>query len=46
MYLFSHLPDNVCDHPHFDQRSRVFELDPCDGHGKVCLVYKETKPGK
>ncbi|XP_072037495.1 tubulin polyglutamylase complex subunit 2-like [Amphiura filiformis] len=37
--------DNVCDHPHFDQRSCVFELDPCDGHGKVCLVYKDTKPG-
>ncbi|XP_077989104.1 tubulin polyglutamylase complex subunit 2-like [Glandiceps talaboti] len=33
------------DKPHFDSRSRAFELDPCEGHGKVCLVYKDTKPG-
>ncbi|XP_012685551.2 tubulin polyglutamylase complex subunit 2 [Clupea harengus] len=26
--------------PHFDSRSRIFELDPCAGNGKVCLVYK------
>ncbi|GFR86836.1 tubulin polyglutamylase complex subunit 2 [Elysia marginata] len=23
--------------------SRVFELDPCDGNGKVCLVYSEVQ---
>ncbi|XP_070542797.1 tubulin polyglutamylase complex subunit 2-like isoform X1 [Ptychodera flava] len=33
------------DKPHFDTRSRAFELDPCEGYGKVCLVYKNTKPG-
>lgn len=26
--------------PSFDSRSRIFELDPCSGNGKVCLVYK------
>lgn len=31
--------------PHFDNRCKVFELDPCDGHGKVCLVYKDVKAG-
>ncbi|XP_067387014.1 tubulin polyglutamylase complex subunit 2 [Emydura macquarii macquarii] len=30
--------------PHFDSRSLLFELDPCNGNGKVCLVYKHTKP--
>ncbi|XP_051537380.1 tubulin polyglutamylase complex subunit 2 isoform X2 [Myxocyprinus asiaticus] len=31
--------------PHFDSRSRIFELDPCNGNGKVCLVYKSCTPG-
>lgn len=31
--------------PHFDARSRIFELDPCRDVGKVCLVYKDTTPG-
>ncbi|XP_069043546.1 tubulin polyglutamylase complex subunit 2 isoform X1 [Lepisosteus oculatus] len=31
--------------PHFDSRSRVFELDPCNGSGRVCLVYTNAKPG-
>lgn len=31
--------------PHFDNRCKVFELDPCDGYGKVCLVYKDIKAG-
>ncbi|XP_038072481.1 tubulin polyglutamylase complex subunit 2-like isoform X1 [Patiria miniata] len=31
--------------PHFDTRSRIFELDPCRGIAKVCLVYRNTKPG-
>ncbi|XP_064164787.1 tubulin polyglutamylase complex subunit 2 isoform X2 [Anguilla rostrata] len=26
--------------PHFGERSRIFELDPCGGNGKVCLVYR------
>lgn len=32
--------------PHFDSRSLIFELDPCNGNGKVCLVYRHTKPGE
>ncbi|XP_055481394.1 tubulin polyglutamylase complex subunit 2 [Psammomys obesus] len=31
--------------PHFDNRSAIFELDSCNGNGKVCLVYKNGKPG-
>ncbi|KAK3753503.1 hypothetical protein QZH41_017993 [Actinostola sp. cb2023] len=31
--------------PHFDGRSKVFELDSCNGCGKVCLVYKNIKAG-
>ncbi|XP_038072948.1 tubulin polyglutamylase complex subunit 2-like [Patiria miniata] len=31
--------------PHFDTRSRIFELDPCRGIAKVCLVYRNTRPG-
>ncbi|XP_020652116.3 tubulin polyglutamylase complex subunit 2 isoform X1 [Pogona vitticeps] len=30
--------------PHLDSRSLIFELDPCGGNGRVCLVYKNTKP--
>ncbi|XP_078616408.1 tubulin polyglutamylase complex subunit 2-like [Branchiostoma floridae x Branchiostoma japonicum] len=37
--------DTVPVKPHFDSRSRIFELDPCEGTGKVCLVFKNTKPG-
>lgn len=31
--------------PHFDDLSRNFELDNCNGYGKVCLVYRNAKPG-
>ncbi|MED6244248.1 Tubulin polyglutamylase complex subunit 2 [Ataeniobius toweri] len=31
--------------PHFDSRSRIYELDSCGGNGKVCLVYKNCTPG-
>lgn len=31
--------------PTFDMRCKIYELDPCDGYGKVCLVYKENKTG-
>ncbi|XP_044073373.1 tubulin polyglutamylase complex subunit 2 [Siniperca chuatsi] len=31
--------------PHFDSRSRIFELDFCGGNGKVCLVYKNCTQG-
>ncbi|KAM3878269.1 tubulin polyglutamylase complex subunit 2 [Diretmus argenteus] len=31
--------------PHFDSRSRIFELDSCGGNGKVCLIYKNCSPG-
>ncbi|XP_075042427.1 tubulin polyglutamylase complex subunit 2 isoform X1 [Mixophyes fleayi] len=34
------------EHPHFDSRNMIFELDPCNGQGKVCLVYKTSKPGE
>lgn len=30
--------------PHFDSRNVIFELDSCNGNGKVCLVYKTGKP--
>ncbi|XP_058027928.1 tubulin polyglutamylase complex subunit 2 isoform X1 [Ahaetulla prasina] len=30
--------------PHLDTRCAIFELDSCAGSGKVCLVYKNTKP--
>ncbi|KAF6020734.1 TPGS2 [Bugula neritina] len=32
-------------YPHFDSRSRVFELDPCNNLGKMCLVFHNTKQG-
>ncbi|XP_020823055.1 tubulin polyglutamylase complex subunit 2-like isoform X2 [Phascolarctos cinereus] len=32
--------------PHFDSRSLIFELDSCNGNGKVCLVYRKTSPAK
>ncbi|XP_029436967.1 tubulin polyglutamylase complex subunit 2 isoform X2 [Rhinatrema bivittatum] len=31
--------------PHFDSRNLIFELDSCNGYGKVCLVYKVSKAG-
>ncbi|XP_076851000.1 tubulin polyglutamylase complex subunit 2 [Brachyhypopomus gauderio] len=31
--------------PHFDSRCRIFELDPCGGNGRVCLVYKDCIDG-
>ncbi|XP_041599575.1 tubulin polyglutamylase complex subunit 2 isoform X3 [Vulpes lagopus] len=37
--------ENQPEKPHFDSRSVIFELDPCNGNGKVCLVYKTGKPG-
>ncbi|TSK72100.1 Tubulin polyglutamylase complex subunit 2 [Bagarius yarrelli] len=30
--------------PHFDSRSRIFELDSCAGNGRACLVYKNCTP--
>lgn len=36
--------ENQPEKPHFDSRSVLFELDPCNGNGKVCLVYKKGKP--
>ena len=44
-FLFSDNGDKP-EKPHFDSRSLIFELDPCNGNGKVCLVYKHAKPGK
>jgi len=29
--------------PHFGETSNNFELDNCNGYGKVCLVYKSRK---
>jgi len=37
--------DDVRKPPHFDGRSRVFEIDSCSGFGKVCLVYRKSTPG-
>ncbi|KAI0234613.1 Tubulin polyglutamylase complex subunit 2 [Lamellibrachia satsuma] len=37
--------DSEISKPRFDHRSRIFELDHCDGFGKVCYVYRNTKPG-
>lgn len=31
--------------PSFDSRNLIFELDPCNGNGKVCLVYRNVKKG-
>ncbi|XP_027468481.1 tubulin polyglutamylase complex subunit 2-like isoform X1 [Zalophus californianus] len=36
--------ENQPEKPHSDSRSVIFELDPCNGNGKVCLVYKRGKP--
>ncbi|XP_051932708.1 tubulin polyglutamylase complex subunit 2 isoform X2 [Hippocampus zosterae] len=36
---------NASTPPHFDSRSRIFELDSCGGNGKVCLAYKNSTPG-
>lgn len=36
--------ENQPEKPHFDSRSVIFELDHCNGNGKVCLVYKKGKP--
>ncbi|XP_028970166.2 tubulin polyglutamylase complex subunit 2 isoform X2 [Esox lucius] len=38
-------PESGPAEPHFDSRSRIFELDPCCGNGKVCLVYKNCLKG-
>lgn len=31
--------------PTFHSSCRIFELDPCDGLGKVCLVFKDSHLG-
>ncbi|XP_067887710.1 tubulin polyglutamylase complex subunit 2 isoform X2 [Heterodontus francisci] len=31
--------------PHFNLQCRIFELDCCNGNGKVCLVYKNIQSG-
>ena len=31
--------------PHFGEASNNFELDNCNGFGKVCLVYRNGKSG-
>ncbi|KAL2099576.1 hypothetical protein ACEWY4_003970 [Coilia grayii] len=38
--------ENGREKPHFDSRSRIFELDPCAGNGKVCLVYNNCTEGE
>ncbi|KAL5005397.1 hypothetical protein ScPMuIL_018853, partial [Solemya velum] len=32
--------------PSFDNKCKIYELDPCDGYGKVCLIYRDNKPGR
>ncbi|PIK41721.1 putative tubulin polyglutamylase complex subunit 2-like [Apostichopus japonicus] len=39
------LAKSVNGFPHFDGRSRIFELDACREYGKVCLVYHNTETG-
>ena len=29
-----------------DSRCKIYELDACDGYGRVCLVFRESKAGK
>jgi hypothetical protein len=31
-------------YPHFDETSKNFEIDNCNGYGKVCLVFRNCKP--
>ncbi|CAC5380271.1 TPGS2 [Mytilus coruscus] len=31
--------------PSFDSRCKIYEMDPCDGYGRVCLVFRENKTG-
>lgn len=33
-------------YPHFDSRTRTFELDSCQDLGKMCLVFRNSKQGK
>ncbi|CAI5783400.1 Hypothetical predicted protein [Podarcis lilfordi] len=42
-FSFSPKVTGQLEKPHLDSRSLVFELDPCGGNGKVCLVYRNTK---
>ena len=46
LFLVNCVSDDEFSSPHFDRRSRIFELDSCQGIAKVCLVYTDTKPGK
>ena len=32
-------------HPQFGLRWKIFELDACDGAGKVCLVFPPKSEG-
>jgi hypothetical protein len=33
----------ILDTPRFNSNAwHIFELDPCDGHGRVCLVYNSV----
>ncbi|XP_048875862.1 tubulin polyglutamylase complex subunit 2 isoform X3 [Brienomyrus brachyistius] len=38
-------PEDTPRLPRFDSSTRIFELDPCNGNGKVCLVYQNCTPG-
>ncbi|XP_069603559.1 tubulin polyglutamylase complex subunit 2 isoform X2 [Ranitomeya imitator] len=38
--------EGLSEKPHFDSRNMIFELDSCDGNGKVCLVYKKHAAGQ
>uniref|UniRef100_UPI00398EF654 tubulin polyglutamylase complex subunit 2 n=1 Tax=Pristiophorus japonicus TaxID=55135 RepID=UPI00398EF654 len=37
--------EETLEKPRFNSLSRIFELDGCNGNGKVCLVYKNTESG-
>jgi len=50
VFVHIHIDTAACwpgaEKPTFDARCKIYELDPCDGFGKVCLVYKESKTGE
>ncbi|XP_007895328.1 tubulin polyglutamylase complex subunit 2 [Callorhinchus milii] len=37
--------EGASEKPRFGSDSRIFELDSCNGNGKVCLIYKNVKSG-
>lgn len=36
-------PKTDSNRPHFSVRSKIFEIDSCQGSGRVCLVYLDKQ---